>query len=173
MPDLAKLVDDLSALTVIEAAQLSKMLEEKWGVSAAAPIAMTAVGGGAAAPVAEAAAEKTEFDVILAAIGELDHHFCRRDWIAREGDRCRSGEHRRQDLEHGASNCPLGKPVLRHSEGGPDAAHVSPQLGHLGDIEPGLMGHDHARRLCEIPLQCLDQLLFLNSIHFVSEPGRG
>jgi large subunit ribosomal protein L7/L12 len=70
MPDLAKLVDDLSALTVIEAAQLSKMLEEKWGVSAAAPIAMTAVGGGAAAPVAEAAAEKTEFDVILATIGE-------------------------------------------------------------------------------------------------------
>ena len=70
MPDLAKLVDDLSTLTVIEAAQLSKMLEEKWGVSAAAPVAVTAVGGGAAAPVAEAAAEKTEFDVILAAIGE-------------------------------------------------------------------------------------------------------
>jgi large subunit ribosomal protein L7/L12 len=70
MPDLAKLVDDLSALTVIEAAQLSKMLEEKWGVSAAAPVAVTAVGGGAAAPVADAAAEKTEFDVILAAIGE-------------------------------------------------------------------------------------------------------
>jgi len=70
MPDLAKLVDDLSALTVIEAAQLSKMLEEKWGVSAAAPVAVAAVGGGAAAPAAEAAAEKTEFDVILAAIGE-------------------------------------------------------------------------------------------------------
>jgi large subunit ribosomal protein L7/L12 len=70
MPDLAKLVDDLSALTVIEAAQLSKMLEEKWGVSAAAPVAVAALGGGAAAPVAEAAAEKTEFDVILAAIGE-------------------------------------------------------------------------------------------------------
>jgi large subunit ribosomal protein L7/L12 len=70
MPDLAKLVDDLSALTVIEAAQLSKMLEEKWGVSAAAPVAVAAVGGGAAAPVAEAAAEKTEFDVILAAIGD-------------------------------------------------------------------------------------------------------
>jgi large subunit ribosomal protein L7/L12 len=70
MPDLAKLVDDLSALTVIEAAQLSKMLEEKWGVSAAAPVAVAAVGGGAAAPVVEAAAEKTEFDVILAAIGE-------------------------------------------------------------------------------------------------------
>jgi large subunit ribosomal protein L7/L12 len=70
MPDLAKLVDDLSALTVIEAAQLSKMLEEKWGVSAAAPVAVAAAGGGAAAPVAEAAAEKTEFDVILAAIGE-------------------------------------------------------------------------------------------------------
>jgi large subunit ribosomal protein L7/L12 len=70
MPDLAKLVDDLSALTVIEAAQLSKMLEEKWGVSAAAPVAVAAAGGGAAAPVAEAAVEKTEFDVILAAIGE-------------------------------------------------------------------------------------------------------
>ena len=70
MPDLAKLVDDLSALSVIEAAQLSKMLEEKWGVSAAAPVAVATLGGGAAAPVAEAAAEKTEFDVILAAIGE-------------------------------------------------------------------------------------------------------
>jgi large subunit ribosomal protein L7/L12 len=70
MPDLAKLVDDLSALTVIEAAQLSKMLEEKWGVSAAAPVAVAALGAGAAAPAAEAAAEKTEFDVILAAIGE-------------------------------------------------------------------------------------------------------
>jgi large subunit ribosomal protein L7/L12 len=70
MPDLAKLVDDLSALTVIEAAQLSKMLEEKWGVSAAAPVAVAALGAGAAAPVTEAAAEKTEFDVILAAIGE-------------------------------------------------------------------------------------------------------
>jgi large subunit ribosomal protein L7/L12 len=70
MPDLAKLVDDLSALTVIEAAELSKMLEEKWGVSAAAPVAVAALASGAAAPTAEAAAEKTEFDVILAAIGE-------------------------------------------------------------------------------------------------------
>ena len=70
MPDLAKLVDDLSALTVIEAAQLSKMLEEKWGVSAAAPIAVAALSGGTAAPAAEAAVEKTEFDVILAVIGE-------------------------------------------------------------------------------------------------------
>ena len=69
MADLAQLVDDLSALSVIEAAQLSKMLEEKWGVSAAAPVAVAAIGG-AAAPVAEAAAEQTEFDVILAAIGE-------------------------------------------------------------------------------------------------------
>jgi len=65
MPDLARLVDDLSALSVIDAAQLSKMLEEKWGVSAAAPVAVAA-----AAPVAEAAVEQTEFDVILAAIGE-------------------------------------------------------------------------------------------------------
>ena len=70
MADLAKLVDDLSALTVIEAAELAKMLEEKWGVSAAAPIAVAAAGGGGAAPAAEAAAEKTEFDVILAAVGE-------------------------------------------------------------------------------------------------------
>ena len=66
MADLAKLVDDLSALTVIEASELSKMLEEKWGVSAAAPVAA------AAAPAAAAAAveEKTEFDVILASFGD-------------------------------------------------------------------------------------------------------
>ena len=70
MPDLAILVDDLSALSVIEAAQLSKMLEDKWGVSAAAPVAVAALSGGTAAPAAEAAAEQTEFDVILAAIGE-------------------------------------------------------------------------------------------------------
>lgn len=70
MADLARLVDDLSALSVIEAAQLSKMLEEKWGVSAAAPVAVAAVGGGAAAAAPEAATEKTEFDVILAAIGD-------------------------------------------------------------------------------------------------------
>ena len=70
MADLARLVDDLSALSVIEASQLSKMLEEKWGVSAAAPAAVAGVGAGAAAAAPEAAAEKTEFDVILAAIGE-------------------------------------------------------------------------------------------------------
>ena len=70
MADLARLVDDLSALTVIEAAQLSKLLEEKWGVSAAAPITVATAGGGAAAPVTEAAVEKTEFDVILAAVGD-------------------------------------------------------------------------------------------------------
>ena len=69
MADLARLVDDLSTLSVIEAAQLSKMLEEKWGVSAAAPVAVAAAGGAAAA-APEAAVEKTEFDVILAAIGE-------------------------------------------------------------------------------------------------------
>jgi len=69
MANLDKLVDDLSALTVIEAAELSKKLEEKWGVSAAAPVAVAAAGGGAAAPAA-AAAEKTEFNVILASAGE-------------------------------------------------------------------------------------------------------
>ncbi|GLQ57425.1 50S ribosomal protein L7/L12 [Devosia nitrariae] len=68
MADLAKLVDELSALTVLEASELSKMLEEKWGVSAAAPVAVAAAGG-AAAPAA-AVEEKTEFDVILASFGE-------------------------------------------------------------------------------------------------------
>jgi large subunit ribosomal protein L7/L12 len=62
MADLQKLVDELSALTVIEAADLAKMLEEKWGVSAAAPVAVMAAGAVAAAPAAE---EKTEFTVIL------------------------------------------------------------------------------------------------------------
>ncbi|VVT20182.1 50S ribosomal protein L7/L12 [Rhizobium sp. EC-SD404] len=66
MADLSKIVDDLSNLTVLEAAELSKMLEEKWGVSAAAPVAVAAAGGGAPA---EAAEEKTEFDVILAEAG--------------------------------------------------------------------------------------------------------
>jgi large subunit ribosomal protein L7/L12 len=65
MADLAKIVEDLSALTVMEAAELSKMLEEKWGVSAAAPVAVAAAGG-AAAVVEE---EKTEFDVILTDAG--------------------------------------------------------------------------------------------------------
>ncbi len=67
MADLAKLVDELSGLTVLEAADLSKMLEEKWGVSAAAPVAV-AVAGGAAAGAA-AAEEKTAFDVVLANAG--------------------------------------------------------------------------------------------------------
>ena len=67
MADLAKIVEDLSNLTVLEAAELSKMLEEKWGVSVAAPVAVAAAGG-AGAP-AEAAEEKTEFDVVLADIG--------------------------------------------------------------------------------------------------------
>jgi large subunit ribosomal protein L7/L12 len=67
MADLAKLVDDLSALTVLEAAELSKLLEEKWGVSAAAPVAVAAAAGPAAAAAVE---EKTEFDVILASAGD-------------------------------------------------------------------------------------------------------
>ena len=67
MADLQKLVDDLSALTVLEAAELSKMLEEKWGVSAAAPVAVAAAGPAAAAAPVE---EQTEFDVVLAAAGE-------------------------------------------------------------------------------------------------------
>ena len=67
MADLAKIVDDLSALTVLEAAELSKLLEEKWGVSAAAPVAVAAAAGGAGPAVVEE--EKTEFDVILVDAG--------------------------------------------------------------------------------------------------------
>jgi large subunit ribosomal protein L7/L12 len=72
MANLEKIVDDLSSLTVLEAAELSKLLEEKWGVSAAAPVAMAAgpaAGGGAAAP-AEAVEEQTEFTVVLTGGGE-------------------------------------------------------------------------------------------------------
>jgi large subunit ribosomal protein L7/L12 len=70
MANLEQLVEDLSQLTVLEAAQLSKMLEEKWGVSAAAPVAVAAAGaGGTAAAEAAPAEEQTEFDVILAAFG--------------------------------------------------------------------------------------------------------
>jgi len=68
MADLARIVDDLSSLTVIEAAQLSKMLEEKWGVSAAAPVAVAA-GPAAGAAAAEKKEEKTEFTVVLSAAG--------------------------------------------------------------------------------------------------------
>jgi len=68
MADLEKLVEELSNLTVLEAAELSKLLEEKWGVSAAAPVAVAAVGGAPAA--AEAVEEKDEFDVILASAGD-------------------------------------------------------------------------------------------------------
>ena len=68
MADLAKIADELSTLTVIEASELSKMLEEKWGVSAAAPVAVAAVPG--AAPAAEEAEEQTEFTVVLTSFGE-------------------------------------------------------------------------------------------------------
>ena len=67
MANLEKIADELSALTVLEASELSKLLEEKWGVSAAAPVAVAAVAPSAAG---EAAEEKTEFDVVLAAFGE-------------------------------------------------------------------------------------------------------
>ena len=69
MANLDKLVEDLSALTVLEAAELSKLLEDKWGVSAAAPVAVAAAAGGAAAG-GDAAEEKSEFDVILAGAGD-------------------------------------------------------------------------------------------------------
>ena len=67
MADLQKIVDDLSKITVLEAAELAKLLEDKWGVTAAAPVAVMAAGGGAAAAVVE---EQTEFNVILAAAGD-------------------------------------------------------------------------------------------------------
>ncbi|MDB5497739.1 MAG: ribosomal protein [Phenylobacterium sp.] len=69
MANLEKLVDELSTLTVLEASELSKLLEDKWGVSAAAPVAVAAAGGAAAAPV-EAAEEQTEFTVVLTAGGD-------------------------------------------------------------------------------------------------------
>jgi large subunit ribosomal protein L7/L12 len=69
MPNLEQLADQLSSLTVLEAAQLSKMLEEKWGVSAAAPVAVAAAAPAAAAAV-EPAEEQTEFDVVLTAVGD-------------------------------------------------------------------------------------------------------
>ena len=70
MADLEKLVDELSTLTVMEAAELSQLLEDKWGVSAATPVAIAAVGGDAGGDAGDAAEEKDEFDVILANFGE-------------------------------------------------------------------------------------------------------
>ncbi|QLH37980.1 MAG: 50S ribosomal protein L7/L12 [Defluviicoccus sp.] len=70
MANLEQLVDELSALTVLEAAQLSKLLEEKWGVTAAAPVAVAAAPAAGGAAAAEPVEEKTEFDVILTVIGE-------------------------------------------------------------------------------------------------------
>ncbi len=70
MANLEKIVDDLSSLTVLEAAELSKLLEEKWGVSAAAPVAMAAAPGAAAAATAEAPEEQTEFTVVLTGGGD-------------------------------------------------------------------------------------------------------
>ncbi len=68
--DLSKIVDELSTLTVLEAAELSKLLEEKWGVSAAAPMAMAMPAGGGAAAPAEVAEEQTEFTVVLTSGGD-------------------------------------------------------------------------------------------------------
>lgn len=70
MANLEKIAEDLSSLTVMEAAELSSMLEEKWGVSAAAPVAVAAAGGAAAGGDAAAAEEKDEFDLVLAAAGD-------------------------------------------------------------------------------------------------------
>ena len=70
MADIQKIAEDLSALTVLEASELTKVLEEKWGVSAAAPIAVAAAPGGASAEAAAGAEEKTEFEVHLAAAGD-------------------------------------------------------------------------------------------------------
>ena len=67
MADIKKIAEDLSSLTVLEAADLAKLLEEKWGVSASAPVAVAASGGGEASPVAEA---KTDFNIMLTAVGD-------------------------------------------------------------------------------------------------------
>ena len=71
MADMQKLVEDLSSLSVIEAAQLVKLLEEKWGVSAAAPVAMAAMPAAGGAAAAEPVEEKTEFDVVIKVIRQL------------------------------------------------------------------------------------------------------
>ena len=70
MADLNKIIDELSKLTVVEAAELSKQLEEKWGVSAAAAVAVAAPGAAVSDAGGDAAAEKSEFDVILTAVGD-------------------------------------------------------------------------------------------------------
>jgi large subunit ribosomal protein L7/L12 len=70
MSKLEKIVEDLSSLTVLEASELAKLLEDKWGVTAAAPVAMAAVAGGAAPAAAAAVEEQTEFTVMLVAAGE-------------------------------------------------------------------------------------------------------
>jgi len=70
MPTIEEIAEQLDKLTLLEAAQLSKILQEKWGVSAAAPVAVAAVGGAGGAAAAPAAEEKTEFDVILSAAGD-------------------------------------------------------------------------------------------------------
>jgi len=70
MADIQKIAEDLSTLTVLEASELTKILEEKWGVSAAAPVAVAAPAGGAAAPDAAAGEEKTEFEIHLSVAGD-------------------------------------------------------------------------------------------------------
>ncbi|RMF04652.1 MAG: 50S ribosomal protein L7/L12, partial [Alphaproteobacteria bacterium] len=70
MADIEKIAEDLSGLTVLEAAELAKLLEEKWGVSAAAPVAVAAVAGAAGGDAGAAAEEKDSFDVILASVGD-------------------------------------------------------------------------------------------------------
>ena len=104
--DLSKIVEDLSALTVLEAAELSKMLEEKWGVSAAAPVAMMAAPAGGAAAPAEAAEEQTEFTVVLVSGGdkkinvikEVRHHRSRPQGSQRPRRR-RAAERRRERVQ--------------------------------------------------------------------------
>src|ERR1700746_2695285 len=143
MTDLARLVDDLSALSVIEAAQLSKMLEEKWGVSAAAPVAVAAVGGGASAAAPEAVAEKTEFAVILAAIGD------RKINVIKEVRAITSlGLKEAKDLVEAAP-----KPV-KEGVNKEEAAKIKKQLEDAGatvEIKEGCRGRYHIGRVPDSP----------------------
>ena len=125
MSKLEKLVDDLSTLTVLEAAELSKLLEEKWGVSAAAPVAVAAAGGAAAAP-AEAAEEQTEFTVVLTAGGDKKINVIKEV----RGVRPDLGLKEAKDLVEGAPQNVEGKRLQAGSRRNQEEARRSRRLRH-------------------------------------------
>jgi large subunit ribosomal protein L7/L12 len=127
MADLSKIVDELSSLTVLEAAELSKLLEEKWGVSAAAPVAVAAAGPAAAA--AAPVEEKTEFDVILAKTGEKKIEVIK-EVRAITG----LGLKEAKDLVEGAPK-PVKEGIAKK-----DAEEIKKKLEAVGDLRSGAIG---------------------------------